>query len=71
MSRGIRRQCPHCQYKHWNSSTPAISWEQLRAAPPAVDRCERCRKDMNVAPAETGYETVCINGRMVRRKKGE
>lgn len=71
MSRGIRAICPHCGYPHWNSElryedTLGRSPEDLKKF---LDTCWRCKRDMSEPPQVEQYESVCINGRWVRRLK--
>ncbi len=56
---GKPKQCLHCQHLNW--------YDCIAGSYPTV--CWRCDKPLNTAPVDDGYESVRINGRMVRRKK--
>ena len=48
--------CSHCRYHIWEERHNRTT-------------CPRCGKNYLEAPEESDMETVCINGRMVTRKK--
>lgn len=51
--------CNHCGLANWVGYLTKLY----------PTRCERCRRDLKSTPVVEDYETVCINGRYVRRKR--